>query len=185
MGKILRLLAALIVLTGAVGAIYAWVGSNNGDENGLKLVEVELGSITEKALAVGQIEPRERFQIKSKISGIVRRALVEVGDEGLALRHALTLRERVSDDHYARSILGSALTATQLGCKAQRHPVRGLLDERGQSGDPLRPPSAGGWIAEIELEATGRVVGVEVECPTLVCRLDVLRCAVTGGGHSS
>ena len=38
-------------------------------------------TITEKALAVGQIEPREKFQVKSKISGIVKRCIVEVGDK--------------------------------------------------------------------------------------------------------
>jgi HlyD family secretion protein len=34
----------------------------------------------EKAVAVGQIQPRQKFQVKSKISGIVRRALIQVGD---------------------------------------------------------------------------------------------------------
>jgi HlyD family secretion protein len=109
MGKVMKLLAALIVLTGAVGAIYAWVGSKNGDENGFKMVTVELGSITEKALAVGQIEPRERFQVKSKISGIVKRALVEVGDEVVAGDPLLeiapdpTPQELLNVDHGLRS----------------------------------------------------------------------------------
>lgn len=34
----------------------------------------------EKAVAVGQIQPRQKFQVKSKISGIVRRTLVQIGD---------------------------------------------------------------------------------------------------------
>jgi HlyD family secretion protein len=80
MGKVIKLLAGLIVIAGAVGGLYAWVGSKNGDENGFKIVEAEIGSITEKALAVGQIEPRERFQVKSKISGIVSHCFVDVGD---------------------------------------------------------------------------------------------------------
>jgi HlyD family secretion protein len=80
MAKILRLLVIVVVLAGAAGGIYAWVGSRGTDENGNTLIEAEIGSITEKALAVGQIEPRERFQIKSKISGIVARCFVEVGD---------------------------------------------------------------------------------------------------------
>ena len=80
MAKVLRLLLVVIVVAGAVGGIYAWVGSHGTDENGNTLVEAEIGSITEKALAVGQIEPRDRFQIKSKISGIVARCFVEVGD---------------------------------------------------------------------------------------------------------
>lgn len=80
MAKVLRLLAVVVVLAGAAGGIYAWVGSRGADENGNTLVNAEIGSITEKALAVGQIEPREKFQIKSKISGIVKRCFVEVGD---------------------------------------------------------------------------------------------------------
>ena len=80
MAKVLRLLIIVVVLAGAAGAIYAWVGSRGTDENGNTLIEAEIGSITEKALAVGQIEPRERFQVKSKISGIVARCFVEVGD---------------------------------------------------------------------------------------------------------
>ncbi len=80
MGKMLRLLIVLIVVGAAGGAIYAFVGTGGGEENGFTLIEAELGDITEKALAVGQIEPRERFQVKSKISGIVARCYVEVGD---------------------------------------------------------------------------------------------------------
>lgn len=80
MGKLLKLLFVLILVGAAGGAIYAFVGNQNGEENGFTTVEAELGDITEKALAVGQIEPRERFQVKSKISGIVARCFVEVGD---------------------------------------------------------------------------------------------------------
>ena len=81
MAKALKLLLILIVVTGAAGAIYAWVGHRGNDEQGFKLIEVEIGSITEKALAVGQIDPRERFQVKSKVSGIVKKTYVEVGDK--------------------------------------------------------------------------------------------------------
>ncbi|MCU0303038.1 MAG: efflux RND transporter periplasmic adaptor subunit [Thermoanaerobaculales bacterium] len=80
MGKLVRLLLLLIVVGVAGGAIYGFVGSREAKETGLTTVEAELGDITEKALAVGQIEPRERFQVKSKISGIVARCFVEVGD---------------------------------------------------------------------------------------------------------
>ena len=39
-----------------------------------------MGSITDKALAVGQIEPRQKFQVKSKVSGLVKTCVVQVGD---------------------------------------------------------------------------------------------------------
>lgn len=80
MGKLLRLLLVVGLIGAAGGAIYGFVGRNGGDEDGFTLIEAELGDITDKALAVGQIEPRERFQVKSKISGIVARCFVEVGD---------------------------------------------------------------------------------------------------------
>ena len=70
MGKLFRLLLVLLVLVGAATGVYAFTRSQK-KENGLKLVEATVGSITEKALAVGQIQPRQKFSIKSKISGIV------------------------------------------------------------------------------------------------------------------
>jgi HlyD family secretion protein len=103
------LLVIVIVMAGAAGAIYGWVGSRDNDASGNTLVEAEIGSITEKALAVGQIEPRERFQIKSKISGIVKRCFVEVGDNvktGDALFEIApdpTPQELLNVDHSVRS----------------------------------------------------------------------------------
>jgi len=77
LGKILLLLVVLAL--GTVG-VYAVVRNGQKKDDGLKEVEVTQGTIVEKAVAVGQIQPRQKFQVKSKISGIVRRAMVEVGD---------------------------------------------------------------------------------------------------------
>jgi HlyD family secretion protein len=77
LGKILLLL--IVLALGTVG-VYAVVRNGQKKEGGLKEVEVTQGTIVEKAVAVGQIQPRQKFQVKSKISGIVRRALVQVGD---------------------------------------------------------------------------------------------------------
>jgi HlyD family secretion protein len=109
MGKLLRLLVILLVVAGAAGAIYAFMGRQGNGEDGLTLVPVQRGSITDKALAVGQIEPRERFQVKSKISGIVRRCFVEVGDQVEAgdplfeLAPDPTPQELLNVDHRLRS----------------------------------------------------------------------------------
>jgi HlyD family secretion protein len=109
MGKLVRLLLILILIGAAGGAVYAVLGSRNGDEDGLTLVEAELGDITEKALAVGQIEPRERFQVKSKISGIVAHCYVEVGDVVRAgdplfeIAPDPTPQELLNVDHHVRS----------------------------------------------------------------------------------
>ena len=117
MGKLLRLLLVLIVVGGVGGAIYAFVGKGGGEVNGLTLIEAELGDITEKALAVGQIEPRERFQVKSKISGIVARCYVEVGDVVRAgdplfeVAPDPTPQELLNVDHGVRSSEASFLKA--------------------------------------------------------------------------
>jgi HlyD family secretion protein len=80
MRKLWRTLFILVVLAGVSAGLYAWTRSGKKDANGLKEVEVIQGAIVEKAVAVGQIQPRQKFSVKSKISGIVKRALAQVGD---------------------------------------------------------------------------------------------------------
>ena len=80
MRKLFRILFLLVLLVAGAGGLYAWARSGKADQDGNKLVPVEKGSITEKAIAVGQIQPRQKFSIKSKISGLVRRCMVEVGN---------------------------------------------------------------------------------------------------------
>jgi HlyD family secretion protein len=80
MRKLFKTLFLLAILVAAAGGLYAWARSNKGDKDGPKMVSVEKGSVTEKAIAVGQIQPRQKFSVKSKISGIVKRSLVEIGD---------------------------------------------------------------------------------------------------------
>jgi HlyD family secretion protein len=80
MRKLFKTLIILVVLVAIAGAVYALARSGKGDKDGLKQVTVEKGSIIEKAIAVGQIQPRQKFSVKSKISGIVKRCLVSVGD---------------------------------------------------------------------------------------------------------
>jgi len=73
----------LIVLAAAgtvAGGGYGWWRSRKKADDGIKLIDVTRGSITEKAVAVGQIKPRIEFHVKSKISGIVKRCYAEVGD---------------------------------------------------------------------------------------------------------
>ncbi len=80
MRKLVRILFITAIVAVLAIALYAWVMNRGGDKNGPTIVEVKSGSITEKALAVGQIEPRQKFSVKSKIPGIVKRCFVEVGD---------------------------------------------------------------------------------------------------------
>src|SRR6202162_1328274 len=80
MRKLFKTLIILVILVAVAGALYAFTRLGKGDKNGLKQLTVDKGSITEKAIAVGQIQPRQKFSVKSKISGIVKRCLVSVGD---------------------------------------------------------------------------------------------------------
>ena len=81
MAKIIKILVAFLIVAGLVVGGYFFLQGRDGHENDFELVEVTRGSITEKAVAIGQIEPRLKFEVKSKISGIIKRTLVEVGDE--------------------------------------------------------------------------------------------------------
>jgi len=80
MRKLGKVLFILVILAGTAAGVYAWTRNGKKNDGGLKEVEVTNGTIVEKAVAVGQIQPRQKFQVKSKISGIVRHALVQVGD---------------------------------------------------------------------------------------------------------
>jgi HlyD family secretion protein len=72
----------LVIVLIIVGVILVKAkNSANGRDNDIKMVKVQKGDIIEKALAIGQIEPDKEIAIKSKISGIVRRVYVEVGDK--------------------------------------------------------------------------------------------------------
>ncbi len=80
MRKLWKTLFILVVLAGASAGLYAWTRNGKKGDGDFKQVEVIQGSIVEKAVAVGQIQPRQKFSVKSKISGIVKRALVQIGD---------------------------------------------------------------------------------------------------------
>jgi HlyD family secretion protein len=80
MKKVLKILLLIIFFAAIAAGGYAWNRNNGADDHEFILVEVTRGSITEKAVAIGQIEPRRKIHIKSKISGIVKKCSAEVGD---------------------------------------------------------------------------------------------------------
>ncbi|HJQ38973.1 MAG TPA: efflux RND transporter periplasmic adaptor subunit [Thermoanaerobaculia bacterium] len=80
MSRLAKVLLFLVVAAAVTVGVYAVVRNGKKNDGGLKQVEATNGTIVEKAVAVGQIQPRQKFQVKSKISGIVRHARVQVGD---------------------------------------------------------------------------------------------------------
>jgi HlyD family secretion protein len=78
MFKKIILILFLAIIVGAAG--YFLLSGSMGNDDKLKLIKAEKGSIIDKALAVGQIEPRQEVSIKSKIPGIVGKIHVEIGD---------------------------------------------------------------------------------------------------------
>jgi len=73
--------SVLILIGIAVVGVLLFVifGSGEETEKGTELVKVTRGTIVDKALAVGTIEPENEISVKSKISGVVSRWFVEEG----------------------------------------------------------------------------------------------------------
>jgi|WetSurMetagenome_2_1015567.scaffolds.fasta_scaffold117205_2 HlyD family secretion protein len=78
MFKKIMLITIPVVIIGAV-LFFALSGSAK-KEGAFKTVPCERGSIIDKALAVGTIVPRHEIAVKSKISGIVKKLYVDIGD---------------------------------------------------------------------------------------------------------
>jgi HlyD family secretion protein len=178
MGKVIRLFFVVVVVVGAAGAIYAWVDSRKNTGPGFTLVEAEIGSITEKALAVGQIEPRERFQVKSKISGIVGRCFVEVGDQVRAgdplfeITPDPTPQELLNVDHRLRSAeasFGKAKADFERGKQLHNDGLlsKGDLDAFEESFE-LAKVSLEQARDNRELTRVGRVSGGATEVETII-----------------
>ena len=75
-----RIIVSAIVVAGlGLGAIAATGGLGGKKKNGPKAVAVARGSLVDKALAVGTIEPRVEVTVKSILAGVVRRRFAEVG----------------------------------------------------------------------------------------------------------
>lgn len=75
--KILLGLTFLVVVVALVFMVFKRSGRS---DNTFTLVNVERGTIVDKALAIGRIEPDNEIAIKSKISGLVDKIFVEIGD---------------------------------------------------------------------------------------------------------
>ena len=76
--KKIILAASVVIVVGLV--LFFAIDGSASKQDVLKTVAVERGTIVDKALAVGQIEPRKENTVKSKIPGIVRKIYVDIGE---------------------------------------------------------------------------------------------------------
>jgi HlyD family secretion protein len=99
--KKIIIISIIVIVIGAAG--YFVFGNSDDEQNGLKLVEVTKGCIVDKALAVGQLEPRREIQVKSKISGIVKTLHVDIGQNVKAGEPLLTVSPNPTPLEYTES----------------------------------------------------------------------------------
>lgn len=76
--KIILGITALVVLAGGATAVKA--ATAKADDAGANAVTVTRGTIVDKALAVGTIQPRVEISVKSQTGGVVRHRFAEAGD---------------------------------------------------------------------------------------------------------
>lgn len=69
-----------ILIVVGVGAFYLYQSNSNSESDQEQpFVLANRGTVVEKALAVGKIEPENEIEVKSKISGVVSRIFAEPG----------------------------------------------------------------------------------------------------------
>jgi len=69
----------IVVILVIIVAVVMGSRGNKGNEE-IRTVKVEKNNIIDKALAVGSIEPFNEIAVKSKVSGVVKKLFVGVGD---------------------------------------------------------------------------------------------------------
>lgn len=76
--RVLFIGIGVVVLVLVIFFIFKGTSNKN---NKITIVKVEKGRIVDKALAIGSIVPDKEITVKSKISGIVDKVFVEIGDK--------------------------------------------------------------------------------------------------------
>ena len=82
MKKVMRkkvLVPTTVVLLLVAAGLFLLGGSNDPAENGAVHIKVTRGTIVDKALAVGTIEPENEISVKSKVTGVVKKIFADVG----------------------------------------------------------------------------------------------------------
>lgn len=164
------LVAAGLLLIALLG--FVATGSSNNDEPEFKTVEVIKANIVDKALAVGEIVPRQEVQVKSRISGIVKVLNSEVGDRVKAGEPLMIISPNPTPLEYAEAKRGVELSAVDLD-NARKVSKRylGLYEKKLISA------------AEYEIHET-ELASAELRHKLMLEKLELLQKGVTGTGTS-
>ncbi len=77
--KVKIIVSSGVAVALAVGGFLIFGGNKNSTDGALLKVKVQRGTIIDKALAVGTIEPENEISIKSKVSGVVKKIYADAG----------------------------------------------------------------------------------------------------------
>ncbi|MEW6337356.1 MAG: efflux RND transporter periplasmic adaptor subunit [Acidobacteriota bacterium] len=80
MAKALKIGIVVAIVGAAAFGVARATRDGKDSQAAFTTVEVKRGTITDKALATGQIVPEQEIQVKSQISGIVKECFADVGD---------------------------------------------------------------------------------------------------------
>lgn len=78
--RLIWIITLLVIVSGGGAFYYSYSKTPNENAEEEPFVTVEIGTVVNKALAVGTIEPENEIEVKSKISGVVSRLYAEAGD---------------------------------------------------------------------------------------------------------
>ncbi len=127
---------ALVVVAGSAGTWYWKSSTAESDKPAPRpFVTVASGSVIEKALATGTIQPENEVQVKSKISGVVRRIFAEPGTYVRAGDPLIEVSPDPTPQELAdakRNVELAQLNVTTLGSQLDR---QRSLRERGMVSD--------------------------------------------------
>lgn len=91
----------VIIIAVIAVAIFLVFNKDGQSDAKYTLVDVERGTIIDKAMAIGRIEPENEIAVKSKISGIVKKIYVEIGDKIQAGQPLVEIRPDPTPLEYA------------------------------------------------------------------------------------
>ncbi len=75
-----KIIISSVAVVAVAGAALLFFGSSkSSNENELPKVKVQRGTIVDKALAVGTIEPEFEISVKSKVSGVIKQIFADAG----------------------------------------------------------------------------------------------------------